>query len=113
MKQDALYWFRKLPKTSITVKTQTGTAFDPATGTNIPTYATTSELAYVGELSSEEIKALSVLDMIDNNLVNTTKKVVSLNEHDVACLISVGSTDYRIARKYQKAGIWIYGVEEK
>jgi len=113
MRQDALYWFRKLPKTSITIKTQSGTAFDPATGSSTPTYTTTSELAYVGQLSVEEIKTLSVLNMIDNNLVNTTKKVVSLNEHDIACLITVGSTDYRIARKYQKAGIWIYGVEEK
>lgn len=111
--REALYWFRRLPKTTITIKTESGTSFDPATGTSTPTYTTTTELAYVGEMSTEEIKTMSVLGALENTLVNTTKKVVSLNEHDINCLISVGSTDYRIIRKYEKAGIWLYGVEEK
>lgn len=112
-KSIALEFFKRLPKTKITHQEITQGAWNPETMSFDETVVNTSEWVYIGEITDKDVALANVLTQINNNLVNTSRKMISLSEYAQDDEFLVGSQKFRIAAKMQKADIWIYGIERK
>ena len=112
MRTQTVQWLRRIRNTTITYTTTVnGTTFDPVTGTYNDVATTVSEFVYVGEFTTQDTQLLLSLG-IDNNLVLSSRKLISLTEYAQDETITIDSATYRIAFKQQKAGAFIYGIEK-
>lgn len=112
-KSIALQQFRRLPKTKITHQEITQGAWNPDTMSYNETIVNKSEWVYIGDITDKDVALANVLSQINNNLVNTARKMISLTEYAQDDEFLVGSQKFRIVAKMQKADIWIYGIERK